>query len=347
MSNLKMEEKFTSESFKSQLNKIYSLKENSMFSVEEYTNKKFQLIIDLINKGISQSLDDFLSEILILKENNILNVEEIKQIKNSLTSNNIQKDDNPNENISKSNTFYCGDCKSEIELSSEEIKNNKFICPNCSAMNSIECENNDNNKEIHTLLKKTNEKKENNIIKSSTVTKYKKNDNRRNKIILILILIAIAIASYIKINDIVFSKKASGKTRSILEEKLREESKDNIVLIDFENESVVEGKEVTNFFKATVEFKKDGWTMDDYFDRFYLEKDKPQPRKDIMFGLPIGYENSYKKQSPIKPVFYKKGNKINIVGSVTLIKSDRSGILWEDQGVMHTHEASKSDFVPF
>ena len=174
-----------------------------------------------------------------------------------------------------------------------------------------------------------------------------KKDNRRNKILLIVILIAIAISSYVIIKNKIFFKKASDMTEITLKEKLKEESNDNIVLIDFENKSVTEVTKVDNFFEATVEFKKDGWTMDDYFDKFYLEEDKPQPRKDIFFGLPVGYENSYKKQSPIKPVFHKKGDKVNIVGSLTLIISERSGSLWEDKDIMHTHEASKSGVVPF
>lgn len=335
-------EKYTSERFISELTKIHSLKENELYSKDEYNEKKVAIIVDVINKGISQNLDDFLTDILMLKDKDILNIDEIKQIKASFSS----KFENVTTVSPQEINYYCENCKIELELTPEEISKGIFICPDCNAMNFIDGKNETESKEIYTLLKNKKENKQNNIIKSSTVTEYKKRDNRRNKIILIIILIAIAISSYVIIKNIMFSKNASEMTRSILVEKLREESKDNIVLIDFENESVVEGKEVTNFFKATVEFKKDGWTMDDYFDRFYLEKDKPQPRIDIMFGLPIGYENSYKKQSPIKPVFYKKGNKINIVGSVTLIKSDRSGILWEDQGVMHTHEASKSDFVP-
>jgi len=134
MDNNSNESKYTSNVFISQLNKIYNLKENSIFSDEEFNSKKNQFIIDLMNKGISQELDDFLSDILILKDKNILTIDEIKEIKNSFASKEIEKEENPVELNSK---YYCGDCESEIELSPEEIKKGKFICPNCSATNLL------------------------------------------------------------------------------------------------------------------------------------------------------------------------------------------------------------------
>jgi len=152
MDNTSKDNKYTSEAFISQLNKIYSLKENSIFSDEEYKNRKIQFIIDLINKGISQSLDNFLSDILTLKDKNILTIEEIKQIKNSLTSKEIKTEEKQNEDKSQSNKYYCGDCKSEIELSQEEIKKNLYICPNCSAINSL-----DGNSEANVVYEKETE----------------------------------------------------------------------------------------------------------------------------------------------------------------------------------------------
>lgn len=152
MDSTSKDSKYTSEAFISQLNKIYSLKENSIFSDEEYKNRKIQFIIDLINKGISQSLDNFLSDILTLKDKNILTVEEIKQIKSSLTSKEIKTEEKQNEDISQSNKYYCGDCKSEIELSQEEIKKNLYICPNCNAINSL-----DGNSEANVVYEKETE----------------------------------------------------------------------------------------------------------------------------------------------------------------------------------------------
>jgi len=91
MNNQINNNKFSSELFITQLDKINSFKENGIYTEEEYANKKIKLIIDLINNGISEELDDFLSKILILKEKNILAIDEIKQIKNSLFNKDLKR----------------------------------------------------------------------------------------------------------------------------------------------------------------------------------------------------------------------------------------------------------------
>lgn len=77
--------KYSSDIFISEITKIIKLKENNIYSDEEYIIKKKDLITDLSSKEITQGINDFLSCLLVLKENNILTVEEINQIKTSLS----------------------------------------------------------------------------------------------------------------------------------------------------------------------------------------------------------------------------------------------------------------------
>ncbi len=76
--------KYNSENFISEINKIIKLKENNIFSEEEYLKRKNDILDDIKNKGITQNLTEFLSDILVLKEKDILTVEEINNIKTSL-----------------------------------------------------------------------------------------------------------------------------------------------------------------------------------------------------------------------------------------------------------------------
>ena len=73
--------KYSSDSFIEQMKKLSTLKENGVYTAEEFTFKKADLLSDLKSKGILQNIDDFLSDILILKDENILDLEEIKNIK--------------------------------------------------------------------------------------------------------------------------------------------------------------------------------------------------------------------------------------------------------------------------
>lgn len=157
MDNISNDSKYTSESFISQLNKIFRLKENNIFSVEEFNNKKIQIIIDLINNGISQSLDDFLSEILILRENNILTVEEIKQIKASLVSKGNKNNDDSSDteiNNSTNDIIICKHCNKVFNKNFTISNQDGIVCKYCGKTNSIS---------IHT-------KTEANIINDSETT---------------------------------------------------------------------------------------------------------------------------------------------------------------------------------
>lgn len=336
MDNKSNDSKYSADSFISELRKIKKINESGVYSLEEYENRKLEILLDLLNKGTSQKYEDFLSDILVLKEEDILNLKEINQIKESFIYNK-KIEDGTSVISSVDYNYICTNCGIEVELNENEISKNEFVCPSCSVKNYL-AEVSGQKKYI------TKHNKSLKSIGNDTASDYVKKDKRRNKIVYILLLIALTIPSYIVIKNKINSNKASEMTRAKLEEKIREESEGNIILIDFENESGTEGKKVTNFFKATVEFKKDGWTVDDYFDRFYLS-DKSSSGMSIM-GIPLSYENSYGKRIVTKSVFYKKGTKVKIVGHVILIKSERSGILWEDIGKMHTHEENKSDIAP-
>ncbi|MFZ4589410.1 MAG: hypothetical protein ACOYN6_00300 [Ignavibacteria bacterium] len=79
-----MDERFTSERFINDINKIHKLFENGIYSTIEYSDRKTSLIQELVSKGIKQPIDDFISEILVLKTNNILEQKDILAINKQL-----------------------------------------------------------------------------------------------------------------------------------------------------------------------------------------------------------------------------------------------------------------------
>lgn len=134
-------DKYTSERFISEITKIYNLKENELYSTNEFNEKKVAIIIDVINKGISQNLDDFLTDILMLKEKGILNIDEIKQIKSSLSI----KVKNVSTALPEEINYYCGNCKNKLNITLEDINKGIYFCRACSATNSITNLNRPNN----------------------------------------------------------------------------------------------------------------------------------------------------------------------------------------------------------
>lgn len=133
--------KYTSERFISEITKIYNLKENEVYSINEFTEKKAAIINNVINKGISQNLDDFLTDILMLKEKGILNIDEIKQIKSSLSI----KVKNVSTALPEEINYYCGNCKNKLNITLEDINKGIYFCRACSATNSITNLNRPNN----------------------------------------------------------------------------------------------------------------------------------------------------------------------------------------------------------
>lgn len=243
MSNLKIEDKLTSESFISQLNKINSLKENSIYSNEEYTNKKIQLIIDLINKGISQNLDDFLSDILSLKEKNILSLEEIKQIKSSLASKKNNKENTSfeskpeiNKESVKSNSYqddysccFCGDI---VDLEKEEIEKKEFICPACGKLNKIEDHKNNIN---------SNKKNTGNTLFKSVKSKYGK------PIIILSILGIVGIFIYQFYSD---KSPSKGTVEELVKIWWNDSPKEAFDLIIFDNNLIKDFKNMPDIYSG-------------------------------------------------------------------------------------------------
>jgi len=141
---------YNSEKFISEIHKVKNLRENEVYSEDEYLKRKYDIINNLTNKGISQSLEDFLLEIIPLKKNNILTGEEINQIKSSLSDkSDIKQSNTSNLNIEECtairddslpagfNSYFCGKCNFEIELDGKNVKNKSFVCTKCNSLNKI------------------------------------------------------------------------------------------------------------------------------------------------------------------------------------------------------------------
>ena len=113
---------------------------NEVYTDEEFTTRKNDMITNLINYGINEKLEDFLLGLIPLKEKGILSHEDISQIKSSFNAkksishseNNLTK---TIENEDSGFAYICSNCNDEMELEPDEIKNKKFVCPNCGTLN--------------------------------------------------------------------------------------------------------------------------------------------------------------------------------------------------------------------
>lgn len=134
--------KYNSNKLVKELTRIFDFKNSGLYTEEEFSKRKINIIINLINEGINENLEDFLVSIIPLKEKGILSLEDINQIKSSfLTKENISHSENSStnaeENTDSEFTYVCSNCNDEMELESGEIKNKKFVCPNCGTLNRI------------------------------------------------------------------------------------------------------------------------------------------------------------------------------------------------------------------
>jgi len=110
MNNLK----YNSNKLVNELTRIFDFKNSGLYTEEEFSKRKIDIIINLINKGITENIEDFLVKIIPLKERGILNLEDITQIKSSLT----EKAKAENEDVmNEASSLYF-----VVESSIDEIK---------------------------------------------------------------------------------------------------------------------------------------------------------------------------------------------------------------------------------
>lgn len=128
-------ENYNSTRLISELSKIYKLRENKIYSEEEYSKRKDEILTNVLKNGISQSLEDFLSDILILKEQNILTIDEIYKLKNNLFKNTMVQVSPTIENTD----VICSHCgnKEVININSEKYTKGVYVCPICNSINTM------------------------------------------------------------------------------------------------------------------------------------------------------------------------------------------------------------------
>lgn len=155
--------KYNSNKLVNELTRIFDFKNSGLYTEEEYSKRKVNIIINVINEGINENLEDFLLGLIPLKEKGVLSLDDITQIKSSLSPKNgfiseltkiynlkvnevyteesiSNVKNNVTKNVEIANSkfrYFCCSCNAEIELEPRELKNKRFVCPDCRTLNKI------------------------------------------------------------------------------------------------------------------------------------------------------------------------------------------------------------------